>query len=540
MSINNWPEKQSVNTRIWEIENEFSVNRWMAFNLLSLEAVLDLDIYSIDKDIVIIDWNQEEWIDLIYFEKNNKNEYILNIFTCKSSLTDGYSSVDLEKLRWWLRYLFEENKITYEKVKNISLVQNINNIRQNKTDIIEINIFYCCFNWDNSRVADDVNRKIVEIESYYKTFLAWSYSQLWSHFTINLLNYNNIYEHLVNNWEPLKWEEIEIDYYDKEKRERPVREANWVKGYVTVLWWNQLANIVDIYWDKIFEKNIRGYLNLNKNTKNPDIYDTCSWDNSNLFWFLNNWVTIVWDKVYADDDSWKWKITNLQIVNWQQTVRTFHRSYKDNNLKSDVYVLCRIFESNDKNFINNVTKTTNSQNSIWLADLVSNDLLQKSIAYNFARKLIFYKRQKWEKKFSWAIKTITSKNLARILLAIYVKKPSIARLWKEDELFNINKSYNHIFKRDFSEIEKGYELFEEIVLKVKELWDSDLYAKYWIYHLARIINELWDFSEVNFNKALEIMKNIINTNYPKIEESELSSFFSKQELDIEIFKYFSK
>lgn len=540
MVINESPEKQSINSRIEEIENEFIINRSMAFNYLCLESILDLNIDDIDKEIVIIDWNQEEWIDLIYFEKNNKNEYILNIFTCKSSLTNWYSSVDLEKLRWWLRYLFEEKKDNYEKIPNIPLVQNINNIRENKTNIIEINIFYCCFYWDNDRTSEDVIRKKEEIELYYKKFLAWSYSQLWDCFKIKLINYKNIYEYMINNWEPLKKEEIEINYYDKEKKERPVREINWVKWYVTILWWVQLANIVEKYWDKIFEKNIRWYLNLNKNTKNPDIYDTCSWNNSNFFWFLNNWITIIWDKVYADDDSWKWKITNLQIVNWQQTVRTFHKAFKDSKLKTDTYVLCRIFELQDKSFVNQVTKTTNSQNSIWLADLVSNDLLQKSIAENFSKKGIFYKRQKWEKKFNWASKTITSKNLARILLSIYIKKPSIARLWKEDELFNINKSYNNIFKRSFWEIEEAFDLFEKTNEKIKNLWDWDLYAKYWIYHIVRIIKELGIFTNENFDKALLILKEIINKNYPNIEETELSSFFSKQELDTDIFKYFDK
>ncbi|MDO8734800.1 MAG: AIPR family protein, partial [Elusimicrobiota bacterium] len=255
---------------------------------------------------------------------------------------------------------------------------------------------------------------------------------------------------------------------------------------------------------------------------------------SNIFWFLNNGITMIGDKVYADDDKAKWTITNLQIVNGQQTARMIHEAYINQKLKKDVKVMCRIYQLNNYNIISKITKATNLQSSISGRDLMSNDPKQIAIANCFEKMGYFYERQRGEIKTSKKYKSnISSKKLAQISLGILCKKPSLARKNMEDNFFNTNKNYYEIFDRNPKELLLAYLLYK-YCNNLKN--DKDELKYFGVLHIGRII---WEIKKNKFIedidktiKAFEEQKNNLSSEYESALKV-LKEIFKQERTSIE-------
>lgn len=155
---------------------------------------------------------------------------------------------------------------------------------------------------------------------------------------------------------------------------------------------------------------------------------------------------------------------NAQIINGAQTTYALYEAYKDGKLKDDVEVLIKAIETDNKDFIENVTLYTNSQNAIRLRDLCSNDEIQRKIqkilldSYKY-----FYERKRGEfdslyptieekRKLmgdNYKVKVICNENAAQSFLAMFLDKPAQAKNEKGrifmkdkagfyDEIFNNN------------------------------------------------------------------------------------------------------
>ena len=144
---------------------------------------------------------------------------------------------------------------------------------------------------------------------------------------------------------------------------------------------SEIARLVGGDRDKaIFDLNLRRYYGPEKGRVNPRIAATSSNRNeSHLFWFFNNGITIVCDRcqVVDDPDSPHLKLTNLQIVNGCQTSMTLAATAQKGSLQDDVEVLAKIFETSDEGFVSKVVLTTNNQNAISSRDLKANDQVQE-------------------------------------------------------------------------------------------------------------------------------------------------------------------
>lgn len=337
---------------------------------------------------------------------------------------------------------------------------------------------------------------------------------------------------------------------------RPEVQTGDIIGYLTTVKGKEIAGLVEEYGDKLFEKNVRGWLRFKQSNK--DIYNSCITKISDLFWFMNNGITIIGDKVTANDDKSKFIIKNLQIVNGQQTSRMIHEAYKDNKLKADVKVMCRIFQGGDSDFINKIAKSTNTQLSIGSRDLMSNDPVQIAIGDNLKKLGIFYERQRGqERPAKKNIKIISSKKLAQVSLAVLCKKPSLARKNIEDNFFNKNKYYDQIFDRNPKELLLAYFIFEYCDKESKKYKNEEL--KYFgALHIARII---WEYKEKLFlqnielslkkfinnkidlknvyKKALIILSRIVNKMQRERNFVSLGHCLSRIEIDELIFKKFS-
>ena len=81
-----------------------------------------------------------------------------------------------------------------------------------------------------------------------------------------------------------------------------------------------------------------------------------------LFWFLNNGITIICDKVdpVTDRDDPKVKIDNMQIVNGCQTATSLANALKEGHLQPDTRVMLRIYETQDLDIVDKIVLTTNN------------------------------------------------------------------------------------------------------------------------------------------------------------------------------------
>jgi hypothetical protein len=132
-------------------------------------------------------------------------------------------------------------------------------------------------------------------------------------------------------------------------------------------------------------------------------------------------------------------LTDAQIINGAQTTYALIEAYKNGELKENVEVLIKMIETDDKNFLENVTLYTNSQNAIRLRDLCSNDEIQLKIqkilldSYQY-----FYERKRGEfdslyptidakrklLRDNFKVKVISNEKAAQSFLAMYLDKPA--------------------------------------------------------------------------------------------------------------------
>jgi hypothetical protein len=177
-----------------------------------------------------------------------------------------------------------------------------------------------------------------------------------------------------------------------------------VSGSEIVEWWKN-------YNTRLFEKNIRQV--LGKTDVNDEIERTIL-ENSDLFWYFNNGITIIADKIDkslvggGNRDYGSFKLNNIAIVNGAQTVSSIGK-FGTTNLNhpnlDNVRVSLRMVQLSDtpENFDKDITKYNNRQNRIENRDFVSQDpeqmrikteLLIDGIDYNVMRSENFQNSEK--------------------------------------------------------------------------------------------------------------------------------------------------
>lgn len=539
------PEKILVNLEIENVEKKYfpreSGKRGKSFHYVCLGIMGNISYTEInDEDIT--DGNDEEGIDIIHLDES-ENKIILSIFNCKSSVSDNFSSTDLTKLQTGLSYIFEKNITDIQKLNNSKFVDKIITIRDNRDKIISVNIYYCVYNGSN--ISVNVNRKKEEIKNTYSKIVESYFNQGNANFNFNFVDCKKLVGQKRKNEEPLRGVKIIVPSFDKNFT--PVIETQaGFKGYVASVKASDIAVLVKKHQDALFDKNVRGWLKYNK--KNIDIYNSATGDDSELFWFMNNGITIIADKVSPDPFKLEWSIENLQIVNGQQTARMLYEAARDKKLKANIIILCRIYETKDPNLINRIAKATNSQSSIGSRDLMSNEPEQIAIEKVFYKLNYYYERQKGQlkpnKKFK---KEINNKKLAQISLAVICNKPSLARKNIEDNFFNKDKYYKEIFEHDPKKLILAYLIFnycDEQSRKNKSGGDDLKY--FGSLHIASIIwsNNKNIFSN-NFNnhiKNFEAGKINMNREYIKAYKklNKIINEANKEEMIIGLGHYLSR
>lgn len=205
----------------------------------------------------------------------------------------------------------------------------------------------------------------------------------------------------------------------------------------------ELARIYNEHKERIFQQNVRFSLGVRSKNINKQIFETAK-DNkrSEDFWYFNNGITIICKEIHEPTNGKIITLKNAQIINGAQTTYALYDAYINGNLQENVEVLIKAIQADDRNFIENVTLYTNSQNAIRLQDLCSNDDIQIQIQrILFDTYKFFMERKRGEfntlyptldakRKLlgnDWNVKVFSNENAAQAFLAMFLDKPAQAK-----------------------------------------------------------------------------------------------------------------
>lgn len=227
----------------------------------------------------------------------------------------------------------------------------------------------------------------------------------------------------------------------------------------------ELAKIYNDYRERIFQQNVRYSLGVRSKSINRQILETATSDERSInFWYFNNGITIICRRINESSSGRVINLDNAQIINGAQTTYALYESYRDGTLKDNVEVLIRVIVTDDRDFIENITLYTNSQNAIRLRDLCSNDEIQRKIQnillgsyqYFYERKRggidSLYPTPQAKRKLLgdyYKVKVINNENSAQSFLAMYLDKPAQAKSEK-GRIFLKDKAgfYDDIFNQN--------------------------------------------------------------------------------------------
>lgn len=157
---------------------------------------------------------------------------------------------------------------------------------------------------------------------------------------------------------------------------------------------NDIGSAVEKYQDGLFIENLRYKLYGSAQSKiAADIEDTIK-KNPEKLTILNNGLTVVVEKLNSQTNPIK--LIKPRIVNGCQTSWAIYNRYvkaKDAGKTLEGYVYVRIIQTNDPNYIKEVTNATNNQNPITARDKHADDSEQREIFSrfsNFDHKKIIY------------------------------------------------------------------------------------------------------------------------------------------------------
>ncbi|SNR99151.1 AIPR family protein [Blastococcus mobilis] len=179
----------------------------------------------------------------------------------------------------------------------------------------------------------------------------------------------------------------------------------------------------------LFEANVRDY--EGDTAVNRSIQDTLAHPDSDVdFWWLNNGVTIVANKVQPAG-----KLLELdapQIVNGLQTSNEVHKRRKtsgERQLGDDRSVLVKVIQAEDDSVRDRIIRATNSQTSFGPSALRATDKVQRQIEEYLAGKGLFYERRRrhYYNQGKPVESLVSIDQMGQAVLSVMAQVPHIAR-----------------------------------------------------------------------------------------------------------------
>lgn len=473
----------------------------------------DIEYNDIDEND-IVDGSEDKQIDMIKVEEINET-LIINIYQVKKE--SGFSSNTVIHMKNGLDWIFEIESDKIEDNKNKKLISKIKEIRSKFKDYgmsdMVVRLNYVSMGNKKDICEND------EFDQEYKNLISKYSAKGFKSFEFNIIGVEEISQYL--DLVSYKNKKIDIDIPIIVNANIPSLIEMHDKDINSIICTARAEDIAKIVLqdkgDILFDKNIRKYLDL-RGKVNKEIYRTCTdKDDSNLFWYLNNGITIICDKLDKSfiGDDYTIKLKNAQIINGCQTSTTLYEAFKKDKLDKNTKLILRVYQTLDAELTKKITIATNNQNAINIKDLRSNDEIQKKIqeyiyityGYNVEIKRNEFKNNnKIEKE-----KVVTNEKLGQAFLAVMLDKPYTA-LSSKATIFNSN--YERIFN------DKSYEglMFSYLILKYvnsKKKENLEKYEQlkvdiimYGHFHISYILGKLILHKDNANMKSLEKIKQL--------------------------------
>lgn len=199
----------------------------------------------------------------------------------------------------------------------------------------------------------------------------------------------------------------------------------------------------------IFESNVRDY--QGSNSVNSCIADSLKNKNTEDFWWLNNGITILSDKISLITNR-ELSIDNPEIVNGLQTSTEIYNYFSEN--KDKLYnenrnVLVRFIVPDSEEVRDDIIFATNNQTNIPKSSLRVTDAIHLQIEMYFKSRGLYYDRRKnyYKNLKKKATDIISVSFLAQCLISVLLRKPDFARA-RPSTLLTDDKTYNQLYSEN--------------------------------------------------------------------------------------------
>jgi len=252
--------------------------------------------------------------------------------------------------------------------------------------------------------------------------------------------------------------------------EASFKKNNTPKSYTININTDELKNVYDQWKEKLFSRNVRIFYGTTKKA-NKEMERTLVTE-PEKFWYYNNGVTILSEKITVKPRDKKIIMRNPQVINGCQTISTLGETHKKKD--GDAYILAKVIEipddSENQTFIDAIIQANNRQTPVDERILKSNHPLQVALQRQLAEEPWNYYLErkegqyKTEKAKSQMLNGLTClKNVDLIKTNIAVKRaPHIAHE-SEDELFSTHFSSVFIEDKPVVDYMLPYLLWQNIV-----------------------------------------------------------------------------
>lgn len=213
----------------------------------------------------------------------------------------------------------------------------------------------------------------------------------------------------------------------------------------------------------LFEDNLRIFLGI-RGGFNPNIINTATSQESYLFWYLNNGITITcknysYNKGHTNPVI---KFDDFQIVNGAQTSHSLVEAVRlSRDSLDDVILTVKIYATNRTDFVERIAVATNSQARIQSRDLCANLQIMKKLELAFAERGYFFERKRNMHADKPDDKRIDALKLGQIIMAYELREPDRAKT-DSDSIFD--SRFNSIFheNRNIDNTIRIFELYQKI------------------------------------------------------------------------------
>ena len=499
-----------INSYLDRIEKKFSITRDMAFEILSMSAILDLSFdYIFDNICTAIngDGNRDGGIDGVYIDED-ENEYVAHIFQVKNSKSIGDNILT--------KFINDyKNIFVTANSSEIPLNQKVKSVLENYKGIVS-------------------SGKIIENKLYFifsgeKEEKDNTIIQRYKDENIEILDINDVYNKIENLITNKKRKTVNFSFMAEKSnislRSDPqalisfqIQNIKAINFRLKVL---DLCKLLDKEKDinervdSVFSENIRGFLRYNRTNKN--IKDTLESDDSEYFPFLNNGITIISEKIkipsHMQAGIYPIETVNPVIVNGLQTTNVIYDIYNKDQSKLDgVYVLIRLYETSEPDLVNKITDATNTQSPINFRDKISNKKFNKYIKELFESNEIGFLTKRgdtFENSLSRQLKdSVESDVVYKFWYATYKELPEIAKNSKSkilEEIYEASENENHklynLFCGDkdsplYEEMLNAYKIYKFVIKKKNSslktsdyINNADELISYGLYKLTTNDNE---------------------------------------------------